>query len=162
MTTIIHNDRGAKLERLGTIVLRYGLVIVLLWVGMLKFTAYEAIGVHGLASNSPLLSWLSSSMSERGFSILLGVIEITLGILIATRPFSPKASAIGSMGAIIMSLITYDLFVINPRCMATRIWFSLSFAQSRSVSGKRSSAVGCSNIYRRRSIKGFYKYEERK
>ncbi len=55
MTTIIHNDRGAKLERLGTNVLRYGLVIVLLWVGMLKFSAYESEGVHKLASNSPLL-----------------------------------------------------------------------------------------------------------
>ncbi|MGI8952667.1 MAG: YkgB family protein [Chitinophagaceae bacterium] len=114
MTTIIRNDSGAKLERLGTVVLRYGLVIVLLWIGMLKFTAYEADGVHGLASNSPLLSWLSNSMSVQGFSSLLGVIEITLGILIATRRFTPKLSAIGSMGAIIMFLITLTFLLSTP------------------------------------------------
>ncbi|MBA3647245.1 MAG: DUF417 family protein [Chitinophagales bacterium] len=114
MTTIIPSERGAKLERLGTDVLRYGLVIVLLWVGMLKFTAYEAEGVNGLASNSPLLSWLSNSMSVQSFSALLGVIEITLGILIATRRFAPKLSAIGSMGAIIMFLITLTFLLSTP------------------------------------------------
>jgi uncharacterized membrane protein YkgB len=114
MTTIIRNDKGVKLQRLGTLVLRYGLVLVLLWVGMLKFTAYESEGVHGLASNSPLLSWLSGTMSVRGFSAVLGSIEIILGILIATRPFAPKLSAIGSMGSIIMFFITLTFLLSTP------------------------------------------------
>ncbi len=114
MTTIIHNDNGIKLERLGTGVLRYGLVIVLVWVGLLKFTAYEAEGVKGLASNSPLLSWAYNIMSVQSFSIVLGVIEITLAILIAVRPFAPKVSAIGSIGAIIMFLITLTFLLSTP------------------------------------------------
>ncbi len=114
MTTIMNDNGGAKLEQLGTIVLRYSLVIVLLWIGSLKFTAYEAEGVHGLASNSPVLSWLSNAMSVRGFSALLGVIEIILGILIAIRPYAPKASAIGSMGVIFMSLITLSFLLTTP------------------------------------------------
>ena len=38
---------GLTLENVGAIVLRYGLVIILLWVGLLKFTAYEAEGIQG-------------------------------------------------------------------------------------------------------------------
>jgi uncharacterized membrane protein YkgB len=36
------NGWGYTLENIGANVIRYGLVIVLLWVGALKFTAYEA------------------------------------------------------------------------------------------------------------------------
>ncbi len=60
MTTTIRNDNGVKLERLGAVLIRYALVIVLLWVGSLKFTAYEAEGVHEHAVNSPLLAWLAN------------------------------------------------------------------------------------------------------
>jgi uncharacterized membrane protein YkgB len=105
---------GAKFERVGAAIIRYGLVIVLLWVGMLKFAAYESEGVYKLASNSPLLSWVYSMMSVQGFSKLLGVIEITLGILIATRRFAPKLSAVGSIGAIITFLITLSFVLTTP------------------------------------------------
>ncbi|MDQ2688507.1 MAG: DUF417 family protein, partial [Armatimonadota bacterium] len=51
------NHLGMKLEHIGAILLRYGLVVVLLWIGALKFTAYEAMGVKPLVSHSPFLSW---------------------------------------------------------------------------------------------------------
>ena len=34
-----------RLKMIGTHVARYGLVIVLLWIGGMKFTAYEAEGI---------------------------------------------------------------------------------------------------------------------
>ncbi len=102
------------LETLGARVLRYGLVVVLLWVGALKFTAYEAEGVHKFASHSPLLSWADQLLGMRGFSMLLGVIEISLGLLIATRPTRPKLSAAGSMGAIVMFVITLSFLLTTP------------------------------------------------
>lgn len=114
MTTIVHNNSGAKLERFGTDFLRYGLVIVLLWVGFLKFTAYEADGIKGLVTNSPLLSWAYGVMSVQRFSEMLGGIEILLGVLIATRSFAPKISAIGSIGAIIMFAITLTFVFTTP------------------------------------------------
>ncbi len=107
-------DLGYTLENIGAKVIRYGLVIVLLWVGALKFTAYEAEGVQGLVAHSPLLSWAYSVMSVRSFAAVLGVIEITLGILIATRPVAPKLSAIGSSGAILMFLITLSFTLTTP------------------------------------------------
>ncbi len=105
---------ATKLERLGAGIIRYGLVILLLWIGMFKFTAYESEGVKKLAGNSPLLSWVYSVMSVRGFSMVLGSIEIILGILIASRTVSPKASAIGSIGAIVMFLTTLSFIFSTP------------------------------------------------
>ena len=108
------NDLGRTLESVGEKVIRYGLVAILLWVGALKFTAYEAEGIQGLVANSPLMSWMYSVMSVRGASMLIGVVEIVLGLLIATRPFAPMLSAIGSFGVIIMSLITLTFIFTTP------------------------------------------------
>lgn len=105
---------GFKLENLGTVVIRYGLVIILLWVGALKFTAYEAEGIKGLVANSPLMSWMLSVASVRSVSMLIGAVEIILGLLIAMRSFAPKLSAIGSFGAIIMFLTTLSFLVTTP------------------------------------------------
>ncbi len=104
----------SSLERFGAGLIRYALVAVLLWVGMLKFTAYEAEAIKPLVENSPILSWVYDVMSVQTFSMVLGATEILLGILIAARPFSPKASALGSFGAIIMFLVTLTFLLSTP------------------------------------------------
>jgi len=108
------SDWASMLENVGANVIRYSLVIILLWVGALKFTAYEAEGIQGLIANSPLMSWMYSVMSVRGASMLIGTIEILCGLLIATRPFAPKLSAIGSIGAIITFLTTLTFLFTTP------------------------------------------------
>ena len=87
---------SVRLQTFGTHVARYGLVIVLLWIGGMKFTAYEAGGIKPMAANSPLMGWAYKIMSDQSFSSLLGVVEITTGLLIALRPAWPMGSAIGS------------------------------------------------------------------
>jgi uncharacterized membrane protein YkgB len=99
---------------LGVLLLRYALVIILLWVGALKFTAYEAEGIQVFVENSPLLSWLYDVVSVRTFSTLLGIVEITLGLMIATRPFMPKVSAVGSLGALFLFLVTLTFVFSTP------------------------------------------------
>ena len=69
---------GDRLKLIGMHVARYGLVIVLLWIGGMKFTAYEAEGIKPLVANSPLMSWVYRVMSVGGFSSLLGVVEIAI------------------------------------------------------------------------------------
>ena len=114
METARANDWGLTLENVGSKVLRYGLVIILLWVGGLKFTAYEAEGIKGLVANSPLMSWMLGVMSLQTVSSLIGTVEIILGLMIATRAFAPKVSAIGSIGAIFMFLITLSFVLTTP------------------------------------------------
>ncbi len=105
---------GDTLENLGANIIRYGLVVILLWVGALKFTAYEAEGIQGLVANSPLMSWMYSVMSVRTASMFIGIVEIIAGLLIATRPFAPKISAVGSFIAIGIFLITLHFLLTTP------------------------------------------------
>ncbi len=108
------SDIGYTLENIGENVIRYGLVIIIVAVGALKFTAYESEGIQGLVANSPLMSWVYSVFSVRTFGALLGCVEIIIGLLIATRPFAPKVSAIGSILAIVMFLVTLSFLLTTP------------------------------------------------
>ncbi len=103
-----------KLEALGRHAPRYGLVLVLLWIGGMKFTAYEAEGISTFVSNSPLMSWAYSVFSIRGFSALLGGTEIAVALLIAARPFSTSASLVGSAAAVGMFLTTLSFLITTP------------------------------------------------
>ena len=105
---------GKMLESFGAGILRYGLVAILLYFGAFKFHPVEAAGIEPLVANSPLMSWLLTFLSIRGVSNLLGVTEITIAILIALRPFLPKASALGSIVAIGMFLITLTFLFTTP------------------------------------------------
>ncbi len=108
-----------RLMLIGLHIARYGLVIVLLWIGGMKFTAYEAEGIKPLVGNSPLLSWVYRVMSVRGFSAVLGVIEIAIGVLIAVRPVWPVGSAIGSGLAAGMFVTTLSFLITTPGWQAS-------------------------------------------
>jgi uncharacterized membrane protein YkgB len=94
--------------------LRYGLVLVIAWIGFMKFTAYEAAGIQPLVAHSPLMSWAYAIFSERAFSALLGVIEVAVAAMIALRPVSAKVSAIGSGLAVAMFLTTLSFILSTP------------------------------------------------
>jgi len=102
------------LIRIGTGILRYGLVIVLLWIGGMKFTAYEAAGIAPLEIHSPLMSWAYYLLGERNLSNLLGVIEIALGLGIALRQVRPRISGIASLVSVGMFLTTLTFLFTTP------------------------------------------------
>lgn len=102
------------IEALGRHTIRYGLVLVLLWIGGMKFTVYEAEGISGLVSNSPLMSWAYSLFGVQTFSAILGVTEILIALLIAARPFSARVSAVGSALAVAMFLSTLSFMLTTP------------------------------------------------
>src|ERR1700751_144975 len=83
-------------EKLGSFILRYGLVAILLYFGAYKFTTEEAQGIAPLVAHSPLFNWLQASFGTQGISNLIGSSEIVIALLIATRPFSARLSSIGS------------------------------------------------------------------
>lgn len=113
-TTARYGEQATGLENVGAAVLRYGLVVVFLWFGMLKFTSFEAEGIAPFGMNSPLLSWAFQMLGQKGFAMALGVIELAIGVLIALRPVSAKLSFIGSIGAIVCFAITLSLLLTTP------------------------------------------------
>lgn len=102
------------LERLGVHISRYGLVLTLLLIGVLKFTAGEAQGIQPLVASSPLMFWLYRIFSLQAVSNLIGAIEIAVALLIALRPISARLSFIGSVGAIITFLVTVSFLFSTP------------------------------------------------
>ncbi len=105
---------SSRAEAVGSELARYGLVVVVGWIGLMKFTGYEAEGIRPFVAHSPLMSWVYGLMSVQGFSALLGVVEVAIAILIAARPFWPRASAVGSAMAVGMFLTTLSFLVTTP------------------------------------------------
>src|SRR5690349_4469914 len=117
------NRRGSKLaeiakistiDTIATILGRYGLVIVIGWIGALKFTNYEAHGIQPLVAHSPFMSWLYQIFPVNTFSALLGMLELTAAVLLAIKPLSPKLSIVGSLVAILLFVSTVSFLFTTP------------------------------------------------
>jgi uncharacterized membrane protein YkgB len=104
----------ALLHRAATLILRYGLVLILGYFGAFKFTTAEAHAIQPLLEHSPLLSWLYDLTDVRGASRLIGLAELAIAGLIVLRPWAPKLSAAGSLLAIGMFLTTLSFLVTTP------------------------------------------------
>src|ERR1700760_314731 len=104
----------AQIERTAGIFLRYGLVVAIGWIAAMKVTDYEAQGIQPLIAHSPLISWGYSIWTVDHFTMIIGAIELIIAGLIASRPWFPKASAVGSVGAIFMFLTTLSFIITTP------------------------------------------------
>jgi uncharacterized membrane protein YkgB len=110
--------RTRRLGGVGRAVLRYGLVALLLMWGAFKFTAMEADGIRPLVEHSPLLRWLYPLDGVRGTSSIIGVVELTAALLIATRRWKPGLSAIGSLLAAGTFVVTLSFLITTPGVFA--------------------------------------------
>ena len=63
MQDTAHEKRAmsSQVEAVGRELTRYGLVVVVGWIGLMKFTTYEAEGIRPFVANSQLMSWGSYS-----------------------------------------------------------------------------------------------------
>jgi uncharacterized membrane protein YkgB len=105
---------SAYLEKLGIHISRYGLVVTLLLIGILKFTSAEAQGIQPLVAGSPLMFWLYHIFSLQTVSNFIGATEIVVAVLIALRPVSARLSLVGSVGAVITFLLTVSFLFSTP------------------------------------------------
>ena len=129
----------AGLQNTGLHLARFGMVVVLLWIGGLKAFRYEAAGIVPFVANSPAMNIIykyeapqyKKQMNKEGefkpvnidwhkdnntylFSYGLGALIILIGILMALYPVLPGISAVGSFLAFIMSLITLSFLITTP------------------------------------------------
>jgi uncharacterized membrane protein YkgB len=114
----VHRPTVGSIEQplsvLGRVLLRYGLVVVIAWIGALKYTASEAARIQTFIENSPFMSWMNSLLSERALSGALGTIEIIAALLIAVQPWLPRAAAVGSALATLLFLGTLSFLFSTP------------------------------------------------
>lgn len=113
--TIVGLEHLAEpVERLANHAMRISLVIVIGWIGAMKFTAYEAEGISGFVEHSPFMGWVYGILSHNQFSTILGVVELTIAALIAASPYSPRAGVIGAIAAIGMFATTLSFMLSTP------------------------------------------------
>jgi uncharacterized membrane protein YkgB len=105
-----------SLIRLGHLVSRYGLVIVLAWIGFGKYVKMES---RVLIEHSPLMSWLYDVFSVTFVARALGTMEIVAALLIALRPVWPRVSALGSALAVVLFLGTLSFLFTTPGVVST-------------------------------------------
>jgi uncharacterized membrane protein YkgB len=112
--------RIARIEDAGTGVLRYGIVFLLVVIGAAKYFAFEAEGIKPLVENSPFLSWMLGAFGVQGTSSIIGTIEIAIGLAIASRPFAPAVSAIGSAAGVLTFLTTLSFLFSTPGALSLK------------------------------------------
>ncbi len=71
---------------------RYGLVVVLAWIG---FGKYAKMDSRVLIEHSPRMSWVYDVLSVHIVAAVLGTAETVAAVLIAFRPLWPKGLSCG-------------------------------------------------------------------
>ena len=114
---------ATQADTIGRLAVRYGLVVVLVAIGAMKFTAYEAEAISGLVRNSPLMAWTYDLFSVRVLAILVGTTELSIAVMIAVKPWFAKLSVVGSALAIGMFLTTLSFMASTPGVVEPSIGF---------------------------------------
>lgn len=105
---------ATQLRIVGVSTLRSALALNLVWIGLLKFEDYEVENIRPLITSSPLFAPLVKKWGAQRLARLIGVTEIAMGSLIAAKPLAPKASAVGSLGAVGMFVTTLSFLATTP------------------------------------------------
>jgi reactive chlorine resistance protein C len=106
--------RTSAIDTVVSVLGRYGLVIVIGWIGALKFANYEAHQIQPLVANSPFMGWIYQVFPVYTFSALLGVFEVAAAFLLAIKPVAPRLSIAGSLMAILLFLSTISFLFTTP------------------------------------------------
>jgi len=135
----------AGLDQFGKKAIRFGIVIVFLWIGGLKFFTYEADGIVPFVANSPFLSFFYHHPSDYkkhinkegelidlnhqwqqtnntyGFSKLLGTVLVALAVLVALYRILPIYSTIASILIFFMTIGTLSFLMTTPESWVSHL-----------------------------------------
>ncbi|GJM14465.1 MAG: hypothetical protein DHS20C12_28680 [Pseudohongiella sp.] len=93
---------------------KYSIVLILLWMGGMKFTAYEAGAIEGLVASSPFTGWLYSFFSLQGAANLIGTAEIATAAVILLGVFNRKLALAGALAAVATFSVTLSMLLTAP------------------------------------------------
>ncbi len=111
--------RKINYQSLGYAISVLGVVIVLIWIGIFKFTPTEAKAIEPLVRNSFLMSWLYDITGVQGVSNIIGSIEIIAAVCLLLHFFWKKAGILGGILCIITFLATLSFLFTTPGVFKT-------------------------------------------
>jgi len=132
-------QRAARADCLAVALTRFGLIVVLLWIGGLKVFKYEADGIVPFVATSPLMSFFykypapdyKAHMNAEGqlvpanrawhhenrtylFSYGLGAVIVLYGLMLCLHSWRPEIAALGGFLVVIMALVTLSFLITTP------------------------------------------------
>ena len=100
--------------KLGYYISLFGAALILLWIGIFKFTPTEAAAIKPLVENHFLTFFVYKIMSVQAVSNLIGAIEIIIALLLL---FSAKFAWLrkyAGIGMIVTFLVTLSYLFTTP------------------------------------------------
>jgi reactive chlorine resistance protein C len=101
------NEFAYKLGVLGT-------VIILIWVGLFKFTAVEAGAIKGLVENHFAMGWMYKVMTVQQVSNCIGIFEVVTGIGLLFSLFFKKIGFYAGLTSAIIFVTTLSFLITTP------------------------------------------------
>ncbi|RWM81639.1 MAG: DUF417 family protein [Mesorhizobium sp.] len=106
--------KAAAVRKAGRILALTGVIMPLLMIGGMKFTAVEIEALRPLIGGTPWLAWMYPVFGEAGASYVLGVVEIATALLLIASPWSARAGVAGGALAALIFLVTCSIMVALP------------------------------------------------
>jgi uncharacterized membrane protein YkgB len=95
-------QRGSK-DSIAVFLMLAGLIIVLGWIGGMKFTLPEAQGIDPLMKSSPFFSWITKLFDLQGASYFIGIVELITVVALLGWWFNRTVFHIG----VILCFVTF-------------------------------------------------------
>ncbi|UYW00959.1 YkgB family protein [Flavobacterium agricola] len=92
----------------------FGTVLILLWVGLFKFTNIEANAIQNLVENHPLTFWMYDVFSVQTVSNLVGIFEIVVALLLIWGLKDIRVARIAAIGLLIIFGTTLSYLFTTP------------------------------------------------
>ncbi|PJJ66063.1 DUF417 family protein [Chryseobacterium geocarposphaerae] len=112
--TVLKINKESRTGRIGYYISLFGAALVLLWIGIFKFTPTEAEGIKHLVENHFLTFFVYDIVSVQTVSDAIGAIEIIIALLLL---FSVKFASLrkyAAIGMIVTFLMTISYLFTTP------------------------------------------------
>jgi uncharacterized membrane protein YkgB len=102
----------------------FPVILVLLWIGGMKFTMFEAKGIEGLVNSSPLMSWMYNFWDIQTTSNLIGIYDIIALTVVILAMFKHQLliPAVLMSGAVFV--VTQTFFLSWPAALSSETLLS--------------------------------------
>ncbi|ARZ01890.1 Inner membrane protein YkgB [Yersinia ruckeri] len=101
-------------EKKGFLISLWATALILIWLGIFKFTPTEAAAIKPLVEHHFLMGWLYSILSVQTVSNLVGMSEIIVGIALLVGLKQPFVGFWSGIAASVIFLVTLSFMFTTP------------------------------------------------
>ncbi|HIF9539002.1 TPA: DUF417 family protein [Photobacterium damselae] len=110
----LKSQQARPTESIGYYIGLFGIVLVLLWIGIYKFTPTEAKLIEPLVKNHFLMGWLYQVFSIQTVSNLVGSAEIIVAAGLIYGIKNAKVGLISGIAASLIFVVTLSFLLTTP------------------------------------------------